>query len=36
MNTQKEIMQAFGDFQGGKNGFEKAGDFQSEIGKRLG
>lgn len=24
MNNQKEIMQAFSDFQTGKNGFEKA------------
>jgi len=35
MNTQQEIMQAFTDFQYGKNGFEKASGWRSEIGRSI-
>lgn len=31
MNTNEEIMQAFSDFQGGKNGFESVRGWRSEI-----
>jgi redox-sensitive bicupin YhaK (pirin superfamily) len=34
MNTQEEIHQAFIDYQMGQNGFEKAHEWSSEIGKR--
>ena len=36
MNTQREIMQAFTDFQCGANGFENAPGWRSECGKLLG
>lgn len=35
MNTQTEIQEAFDDFRNGKNGFEKAPGWESEIGKVL-
>jgi len=35
MNTEAEIMQAMRDFQSGKNGFEKAPGWRSEIGRSL-
>lgn len=35
MNTKDEIMQAFMDYQMGRNGFERAARWQSEIGKSL-
>ncbi len=35
MNTQLEIMQAFRDYQSGKNGFEKAPGWRSEIGRPI-
>lgn len=35
MNTQREILQAFDDYRNGKNGFEKAPGWKSEIGKVL-
>ncbi|EGD76001.1 pirin family protein [Salpingoeca rosetta] len=35
MNTPEQIQQAFLDYQTGRNGFEKARRFQSEIGKPL-
>ncbi|KAJ3410729.1 hypothetical protein HDV05_003449 [Chytridiales sp. JEL 0842] len=34
MNSKDEIMQAFMDFQGGRNGFENAKVWSSEIGNR--
>lgn len=34
MNTKSEIYQAFEDYQTGKNGFEGAQEFESEIGKK--
>ncbi|KAJ3111136.1 hypothetical protein HDU96_005943 [Phlyctochytrium bullatum] len=34
MNKQQQIYQAFEDYQGGKNGFEHAPHWESEIGKR--
>lgn len=36
MNTQKEIIDAIDDFSKGKNGFERAESWESEIGKRIG
>lgn len=35
MNSQKEILEAFDDYRNGKNGFEKAPGWESEIGKVL-
>ncbi|XP_037025043.1 pirin-like [Bradysia coprophila] len=35
MNSQTEITQAFDDYRNGKNGFEKAPGWESEIGKVL-
>jgi len=35
MNTQKEILEAFDDYHNGKNGFERAPGWESEIGKVL-
>ncbi|KAK4213261.1 RmlC-like cupin domain-containing protein [Rhypophila decipiens] len=35
LNSQDEVYQAFEDFQGFKNGFERARGWQSEIGKRM-
>ena len=31
MNTQEQIQQAFYDYQGGKNGFEGAHNWESKI-----
>ena len=33
MNTNDEIMQAIMDYRQGKNGFEKAAEWRSEIGQ---
>ena len=33
MNSQQEIVQTFQDYSQGKNGFERAPNWQSEIGK---
>ena len=33
MNSQQEIFQTFQDYSQGKNGFERAPNWQSEIGK---
>ncbi len=35
MTSQKEIMEAFTDYQYGRNGFEKAPGFKSEAAKHL-
>ncbi|KAM7204793.1 RmlC-like cupin domain containing protein [Rhypophila sp. PSN 637] len=35
LNSQDEVYQAFEDFQGFKNGFERARGWESEIGKRM-
>lgn len=35
MTSQKEIMQAFDDYRSGKNGFEKAPNWRSEIGRSI-
>ena len=35
MTTGEEIQQAFMDYQSGKNGFEKAPDWRSEIGRSI-
>ncbi|KAM7193377.1 RmlC-like cupin domain containing protein [Naviculisporaceae sp. PSN 640] len=35
LNSQEEVYQAFEDFQGFKNGFERAKGWESEIGKRM-
>jgi hypothetical protein len=35
MNTQAEIYQTFADYQEGKNGFERAPGWRSEIGRPL-
>lgn len=35
MNSQKEIQEAFDDYRNGKNGFEKAPGWESQIGKPL-
>jgi len=35
MNTQKQILEAFDDYRSGKNGFENAPGWESEIGKVL-
>jgi redox-sensitive bicupin YhaK (pirin superfamily) len=36
MNKKEEIYQAFMDYRAGQNGFEHAGMWESEIGKRAG
>lgn len=35
LNTEAELRQAFSDYQFGRNGFENAPDWKSEIGKAL-
>jgi hypothetical protein len=35
MDTRQGIMDAFEDYRGEKNGFEGAGGWRSEIGKRM-
>lgn len=34
MNSQEEILQTFDDYSSGKNGFERAPGWASEIGKQ--
>ena len=35
MNTREQIMDAFRDYQSGRNGFERAIGWRSDIGKRM-
>lgn len=35
MTSRDEIIEAFEDFQGAKNGFEGSREWESEIGKRV-
>lgn len=35
LNTNEQVHQAMMDYRGYKNGFERAKDWKSEIGKRM-